>query len=98
MSHRNTVLVQCLKFALGTDIVGSMPKKARSRRGVIAFVGGYKKAPVTEASVAVLNPRDSSPGLSACQLSRKPQTGKRQTQQGEARRFRNARGFCEIQA
>ena len=99
MPHRNTVLVQCLKFALGTDIVGFMPTKARSRKGVIAFVGGYKKAPMTGALLAVLDSWNSSPGLSAFELSRKTQAGKCQAQQGEARRFRNAGGgFLEIQA
>ena len=71
MPHRNTVPVQCLKFALGTDIVGFMPTKEHSRKGVIAFVGRYKKAPMTGALVVVFNPRNSSPGLSAFSLSRK---------------------------
>ena len=97
MPHRNAVLVQCLKFALGTDIVGFMPTKARNRKGVIAFVGGYKKAPMTGALLAVPDSRSSGPGCSAFYLSRETQTRECQTQQGKARRFRNAGGFCEIQ-
>ena len=56
-----------------------------------------EKAPVTGALAAVLNLRNSGPGLSAFSLLRKTQTRECQAQQGEARRFRNAGGFFEVQ-